>query len=65
MFYMPITKAKVQLVLTAEIPLDSENDETHQEQLEKLLSKLSDNPHILNTFETKQEFVGELIQGDS
>jgi hypothetical protein len=62
MFYMPVTKARVKLVLEAEVNLDSNSELTEEEQLSELLKKLADNPFQFNRLDTTQTVHGEILQ---
>jgi len=62
MFYMPVTKARVKLLLTAEVDLDPESDLPPEQQLDKILKDLCDNPHQFNKYSTEQSFEGEVFE---
>jgi len=63
MFYMPITKARVRLVIQTDIDLDPASELTDEEQLDQLLKKIAENPQHLNRLEASQTLHGKVLRG--
>jgi len=62
MFYMPVTKARVKLVIETEVDLDPNSELTDEEQLDELLKKIANNPQQLNRLEASQTLHGEVLR---
>jgi len=62
MFYIPMAKARVKLVLTAEVELDPDSEIPAEQQIDKLLKHLCEFPQEFNKYAYEQVFEGEVFE---
>lgn len=62
MFFMPVTKAKLEFILTAEVDLDPSSDLSYDEQLDKIMKDLAENPYAFNNLPATQELHGKIME---
>jgi hypothetical protein len=62
MFTLPEKKARIRLILVADIPLNDQTGMTYEEQLELIMQSFAANPHQINGYEISQKLAGRLVK---